>query len=43
MILTFVLITLHSYHFGTAEIMQPTEYVSAVNKCFEILQKFPLK
>jgi len=39
MILTFVLITLQSYHFVKAEIMQPKEYVSRLNNLFEILHK----
>ena len=43
MILTFVLITLQSYHFATAEIMEPTEYVSTLNNFFEILHKIPIK
>jgi len=43
MILAFALITLQSYHYGTAEIMQPTEYVSTSNNFFEILHKIPIK
>jgi len=43
MILTYALIKLQSYHSGTAEIMQSTEYVNTLhNFFFKFSTKFPL-